>query len=69
MGVKHINTGEEHLKDQEASGLDEEDITDLYDVLKKLKDEVESIRKQLYFLNMNMEDVVLVMQGKEPKSK
>lgn len=67
--MKHINTGEEHLKDQEASGLDEEDITDLYDVLKKLKDEVESIRKQLYFLNMNMEDVVLVMQGKEPKSK
>ena len=51
------------------ASVEEEDITDLYDVLKKLKDEVESIRKQLYFLNMNMEDVVLVMQGKEPKSK
>lgn len=47
---------------QQASGVDEEDVTDLYDAIRGLREEVESIRKQMYFLNKNIEDLVDVVK-------
>lgn len=40
------------------ASVEEEDIDDIYNVLKKISDEAVSIRKQLYFLNTNIEELV-----------